>query len=97
VHRAAILVKVDAGSLGPLVERFKGSIVGALESERVERRQIVVTIASALGLALVVFLLYAFVNAGTKGHFAWPLRIISLGTLLALYLALMYFQGWFPR
>jgi hypothetical protein len=45
----------------------------------------------------VAFLLYAFLNAGTKGHFAWPLRIISVATLLVVYLGLMYLKGWFPR
>jgi hypothetical protein len=44
----------------------------------------------------VVFLLYSFLNAGTKGHFAWPLRIVSIGTLIVLYLGLMFLQGWFP-
>ena len=52
--------------------------------------------ASALTLALVIFLLYSLLNAGTKGHFAWPLRFLSAGALCVLYLGLVYLKGWFP-
>ena len=97
VHRAAVLVQAGPEKLQPLVKKFQQRIAQAVSQGQVERQQIIVSIASALALALVVFLIYAFVNAGTKGHFAWPLRIISIGTLIVLYLGLMYMQGWFPR
>lgn len=94
-HRAAILVRADASSLEPLVTGFRERVAAAAEARTLRRQELVLAVASALGLALVVFLLYSFLNAGTKGHFAWPLRFVSLGTLILLYLGLMYFQGWF--
>lgn len=52
------------------------------------------TAASALCLALVVFLLYSLLNAGTKGYFAWPLRIVCTCALALFYLGAMYWKGW---
>jgi hypothetical protein len=44
-------------------------------------------------LALVIFILYAFLNAGTKGHLAWPLRIVSVAAFLVLCWALLVIRG----
>jgi len=96
LQRAAILVDARPERFGPLRARFEAEIRKVASDAADQRRQWLVTISSALGLALVVFLLYSFLNAGTKGHFAWPLRIVSLGALVLLYLGLMYVQGWFP-
>lgn len=96
-HRAAVLVKADPKVLDSMVQKLKESAQERAREAVAHRREIVTTVASALGLAFVAFLLYAFLNAGTKGHFAWPLRIISVATLLVVYLGLMYLKGWFPR
>lgn len=39
-------------------------------------------IMSLAGLALVVFILYIFLNAATKGYYAWSLRVIALITIV---------------
>lgn len=49
---------------------------------------------SVVGLAVVIFLLYSFLNAGNMGRFAWPLRIVSILTLGAIYVAIAYLRGW---
>ncbi len=51
------------------------------------------TLFSSFILALVVFLLYSFLNAGTKGHFAWPLRLISVAAFILLCLGLLAIRG----
>jgi hypothetical protein len=101
LHRAAVLVRIAPAELRDLARRFQATLLDAARrqtaADAVFRNQVALMVASALGLAFVVFLLYSFLNAGTKGHFAWPLRIISLGTMIVLYLGLMYLQGWIPR
>jgi hypothetical protein len=94
-HRAALLVRADASSLEPLVEELRERATAAIDSRSLRRQELILAVASALGLAFVIFLLYSFLNAGTKGHFAWPLRFVSLAALILLYLGLMYYQGWF--
>jgi hypothetical protein len=95
LFRSALLVKADGKSL-----RFlRNEMAKALRDQDLERtdrrRASMSTAASALGLALIIFLLYSFLNASTKGHFAWPLRCLSLGALVVLYLGLIYLNGWF--
>ena len=51
------------------------------------------TFFSAGILALVIFILYAFLNAGTKGHLAWPLRIVSVAAFLVLCYGLLVIRG----
>jgi hypothetical protein len=51
------------------------------------------TFFSAGILALVIFILYAFLNAGTKGHLAWTLRIVSVAAFLVLCYGLLVIRG----
>jgi hypothetical protein len=39
---------------------------------------------SLAGLALVVLILYIFLNAATKGYYAWSLRVIALVTIVGI-------------
>jgi hypothetical protein len=96
-HRAAVLVKADPKALDSMTHELADRLQQHAREAEAHRSTVITTVASALGLAFVVFLLYSFLNAGTKGHFAWPLRIISVATLLAVYLGLMYLKGWLPR
>ena len=43
---------------------------------------------SLAGLALVVFILYIFLNAATKGYYAWSLRVIALVTIVGIVVVL---------
>lgn len=96
LRRAAVLVSVDPDEVRGLAARFGEALLEHGWARAESRREVLVAIAAALGMAVVVFLLYSFLNAGTKGYFAWPLRIVSIGTLLAMYLGLMYALDWFP-
>jgi len=93
MYRSAVLVRADDAKLKEILEEAGRS--GQI-ARYARRQEILWTTASVLGLALVIFLLYSLLNAGTKGHFAWPLRILSVGALAALYLGLLYLKGWFP-
>lgn len=96
LHRVAVLID----GTGPSIEAYHATVAhqlgeAALET-KIARRDRMYTIVAAIGLALVVLILYVFLNAGTKGHFAWPLRLISLGALALLYLGMSYIRGWLP-
>ncbi|MBI4582507.1 MAG: hypothetical protein HY717_00545 [Planctomycetes bacterium] len=94
VYRAAVLVKADPQILQELsAELVKGIQEGKLKAIK-QRREFLINAASAAGLAIFIFLAYAFLNAGTKGHFAWPLRIFSLLALALLYLGFFWMRGW---
>lgn len=45
-------------------------------------------ILSLAGLALVVLILYIFLNAATKGYYAWSLRVIALITIVGVVVVL---------
>ncbi len=96
LFRAAVLVSAPQEDVRALAERFRKSVLERCDARADARRQVLLAAAAALGMAVVVFLLYTFLNAGTKGYFAWPLRIVSIGTLLLLYLGLLYALDWFP-
>ncbi|MGQ9590141.1 MAG: hypothetical protein ACUVYA_07590 [Planctomycetota bacterium] len=96
LRRAAILVSVDSKEVLQLAARFGDVLLRRGWDRSESRREVLIAVAAALGMAVAVFLLYSFLNAGTKGYFAWPLRIVSIGTLLAMYLGLMYALDWFP-
>ncbi len=94
LHRAAVLVRAGEKDLGALEGAFRDHVGEWIASKRTQRVDGLVTAISALALALVVLLLYAFVNAGTKGHFTRPLRFVFAAMLAIIYLAWMYVEGW---
>jgi hypothetical protein len=44
---------------------------------------------SLAGLALVVFILYIFLNAATKGYYVWSLRVIAVVTIAGIVVVLL--------
>jgi hypothetical protein len=84
-RRAAILLRAPQGWL----RVSSGEVSSRIESYR---KHLGWTVVSALVLALVIYLAYAFLNAGTKGHLAWPLRVISCAAFLLLCLGLFYLR-----
>ena len=46
-------------------------------------------LSSLAGLALVVFILYIFLNAATKGYYAWSLRVIAMVTIAGIVVVLL--------
>ncbi|MBI4602650.1 MAG: hypothetical protein HY721_11890 [Planctomycetes bacterium] len=96
VYRTALRVKAGDEAVDRLAEKLERAARDGQLERFARRRELFWGIAGALGMALVMFLVYSFLNAGTKGHFAWPLRLVCLSTLVALCLGLMYLKGWFP-
>ena len=93
LYRAAVLVRSDEPTLRNLGHELRNAVdEGAIEVLK-WRKTIIETLIAGLGLTVVMLLLYCFLNAGTKGYFAWPLRIISLGSLTVLFLGLLYWKG----
>jgi hypothetical protein len=95
-HRAAVLVRVpgdwSARAAGEVIEAAR---VSELSREE-HRRSLGWTVLSALLLGLVIYFIYSFLNAGSKGHLAWPLRLVSLAAYLLLCLGLLFLRGRFP-
>jgi hypothetical protein len=96
LHRTALLVRADAKAIGDLVGKLERAERDGRLAAFARRRQLFWAAAAAVVLALTAFLLYTLLNAGTRGHFAWPLRIVSLGTLGVVYWVIIYLNGWFP-
>ncbi len=95
-HRAAVLVRVP----GDWIARAAGDVIEAAAiselSREEHRRSLGWTVLSALLLGLVIYFIYSFLNAGSKGHLAWPLRLVSLAAYLLLCLGLLFLRGRFP-
>ncbi len=95
IHRAAIFVRIPDG-WDDKQERAIGLRLDEIrEAAGESRRTQMGTAGSILLLAFVVLLLYLFLNAGTKGYFAWPLRIISAVLYALVCLGLLYARGHF--
>lgn len=97
VWRAAVLVESGPEEMAELSAGLSGELARGWAQEQLERRRLVGEIFGAAFLCFVIFLVYTLVNARTKGHFAWPLRLVSLAVLLAGGLAYWYVHvrlGW---
>ena len=94
VYRSAILARADPDTILGLTQDLRKAIDDGQVAREGKRQEVLWTVGSAVGLGFVVFLLYALLNAGTKGFFAWPLRIFALLALGLFYLGAMYWKGW---
>jgi hypothetical protein len=92
-HRAAVLVRVPQHWVASAAEQAVEAARAQRSAMREGRRTLGWTIFSALALALVIYFIYSFLNAGTKGHLAWPLRIVSVAAYLLLCLGLLFLRG----
>ena len=76
------------------IEELSGHITEKLEQgwirNQENHKKVIWAVGTAILAAFVIFLLYSVFNASTKGHFAWPLRIVSISVLCALALAVYY-------
>ena len=96
IHLAALRARLPVKWLETETEKAQTSLRRSAEQARRERFAWGATIFSALVLALAVYLLYSFINAGTKGHLAWPLRIVSMAAFLLLCLGLLLVRNHLP-
>jgi len=94
MHRAAMRSQIPPDWPSRTAREVASQLQGIQRETRMERRRTGWTIFSTFVLALVVFLLYNFLNAGTKGHFAWPLRLISIAAFVLLCLGLLAIRGY---
>jgi len=95
VHRAALLVRVREDWSREAVKSLAREMSAARKTARGEETRLGWTVLSAVLLGLVTYFLYSFLNAGSKGHLAWPLRIISIAAYLLLCLGLFFIRGHF--
>jgi uncharacterized membrane protein (DUF485 family) len=95
-HRAAVLARVPDGWAYRTAEELIGAAQASERALEAERRSVGWVILSALILGLVVYFVYSFLNAGSKGHLAWPLRIASVAAYLLICLGLLFLRGRFP-
>ncbi len=92
-HRAAVLARLPETQVPEIASQVTRTAREMKDQAREARRTWAWTIASALVLALFMFIIYSFLNAGTKGHLAWPLRIISITAFALLAAGLLIVRG----
>ena len=68
VWRSALLVHVSPDELDRVARNFT-------QGQRNRRATWVTTAGSAVGMVVVICVVYVFLNAATKGYFTWPLRL----------------------
>ena len=92
VHRAAVMTRP-----GERVPQIASQLIQSTQEYRAEvkkaRQTWAWTVASALVLGLFIYIIYSFLNAGTKGHLAWPLRLVSITAFLILAAVLLVVRG----
>ena len=96
VYRAAVLVRVSPEWVTQTRRQVQQRIQKTLRARKDEYSHHGWTVIATVLLALATFLVYSFLNAGSKGHMAWTLRLISLTAFILLCFGLFYFRGYFP-
>jgi hypothetical protein len=80
VWKASLLIDASQKTMDSLVASYNAL---ANAERNVERKSKVTGFSAIGGMALVVVLLYAFLNSATKGYFAWRLRALALLAVIA--------------
>lgn len=92
VHRAAVMTRP-----GDRIPQIASQLIQSTQAQRAEVRKArqtwAWTAATALVLGLFIYIIYSFINAGTKGHLAWPLRLVSITAFLILSAVLLVVRG----
>jgi hypothetical protein len=91
VHRSAVRARVEPEDVKVLAAEVEHRVQQGWIDDEAQARRWFWTAVWAAALAFAFFLVYTFVNAGTKGYFAWPLRIVSL-LLFFLVAASIYYM-----
>ena len=86
LYRAATRVDTHPQAIRQLATQLREDLDNNALAQIKQRKKVFSKIFSGMGIALCIFLIYCFLNAGTKGYFAWPLRIISTGSLIVIYI-----------
>jgi hypothetical protein len=87
VHRAAVLVKAEPALIEAVAEaslkRLDKEQSDYREARRKEQAYWACSIGGGFLLLLVILAIYIFLNAHTRGYYAWPLRFLALAIYLA--------------
>jgi len=92
-HRAAVRARVPLSRVEETARQVLGQVQVLQAHAGARRMDILWTLVSIAGLGIFIVILYTFVNAGTKGHMAWPLRIASVAAFIFLCLGLLALRG----
>jgi hypothetical protein len=82
VWRHAVLLNLEP-------QRMQSLLAQKTRQIRHTHRTWAKNLMSLAGLALVVFILYIFLNAATKGYYAWSLRVIAMVTIVGIVVVLL--------
>ena len=93
IYRAAVRIDAAAPRISALQAAIQAELGRGWAAEQARLRRWFVTGASLVVFAVGLFLAYAFLNAGTKGYFAWPLRIASAAVFVLLVFAVFYLRA----
>jgi hypothetical protein len=89
VYRQALLVDVSDDQLNMLTSRAISGASRRAQQMAQDQMHVRRSIASAVGLALLILVVYLFLNAATKGYYLWSLRIAGSVLLVAGVLTVM--------
>ena len=93
IFRAAVRVEAPDEAIGDLAIHVRKEVERGWIAQQQKLGEVLWTGASVLALAFAIFLLYTFMNAGTKGHFAVPLRILSAAMFFLLCAVVFYVRA----
>jgi hypothetical protein len=77
IWREALLLDTSPAKIAALRETKRTVI-------RAQQKTYASLLGSALGLGLIIFILYIFLNAATRGYYTWALRIVAVVVMGAI-------------
>jgi hypothetical protein len=90
--RASVVARAGREEVNGLATAIRDEIARGWVKRQRDAETWLLATAAVLVLGFAVFLVYTFANAGTKGYFAWPLRIASFAIFFLLCVGLIYLR-----
>lgn len=84
IYRAAAHALPTTADLDRLAGLIDEAVADNWLAARAKHRQTVWTLLGGGFASLIIFLVFVLANARTKGHFAWPLRLLTLATIIGV-------------
>lgn len=88
--RSAIRVRHPGDIAQGVKEQFFEKAAPLIEKVAPRGRRLAMTGVSLAALGILVFLAYVFVDTGTRGHFTWTLRFLTVTAFVGICTALWY-------
>jgi hypothetical protein len=92
VYRAAVAVRAGSAEVNGLAAAVREELARGWVKKQQAMASWLVAIGISLVIGFAIFLFYTFANAGTKGYFAWPLRLASFALFVFLCAGLFYLR-----